>query len=220
MHRRDRTATWVTIGVSCLLAIAGCGEDDPEKPVLDAAELTAMGWSEFESGDLSAAAGFFSQALERDLDHVPAHVGQGWSRLGLAASAGGLELALESLDEALDRDSTNVDAHAGRAAVLLALGGARLQAAITSASAARTLAPEYSFTHRPSFGVADLHLIEAFAHAGNGDWNEALRAGERLLASGLRADEPQTWIVEGTPYMTWGDAVLGFLEMLSNEESG
>ena len=171
--------------IALLLAIAvGCGGggdgDGPTEPEQTAEELTQSGWSMFDQGDLSGALEKFDAAIARDVTHGPAYVGQGWSRLSLATNSQGLIDAVSSFDEALTRGQQGAEVRAGKAAANLGLGGGSLPEAISEARAARQSAPAFAFSHRQSFNVSDLRLIESFAHAGQANLEAALASADSV----------------------------------------
>jgi len=115
-----RSRSTLAVTLAALVALAGCGggdgDGDPTGPQLTAAELTARGWTSFEAGDLNAARGDFDAAIARDDTYAPAYVGQGWARLGLAATGSGMLDATTSFTAAIVAGDTGAEVLAGRAA--------------------------------------------------------------------------------------------------------
>ncbi len=218
-----RSRHLVVLTLAALVALAGCGgggDDDPTGPDLSAAELTARGWDSFEAGDLNAALTDFDAAIARDGAYADAHVGQGWARLGLAATGTGMTSAATSFTAALGAGATGAEVRAGRASAYLGAGGATLDDAVTDAIAARQQTPAFQFAHRTSFDHRDLRLIEAFALAGQDDLEGALAAADGIAASGITTGNSASWVVDGVTYGSYGAAVLAYLNKLSNQYAG
>ena len=221
MRRTDRLGPFV-LALCVGLLMSGCGGDGdgPTPPGKTAEELTESGWVKFESGNLSGARSDFDAAIDRDGTYGPAYVGQGWCRLSLATSGSEHRAAVASFDGAVERQETGPEVLAGRAAAHLGGSGSGLPLAVTDAQAARQAAPAFVFGHRQSFTVADLHLIEAFALAAQGNWAGALAAADQAVESGIQSGNPATWVVDGTVYPTFEPAVLAFLQKMSVEVAG
>ncbi|MBD3162833.1 MAG: hypothetical protein GF346_10575 [Candidatus Eisenbacteria bacterium] len=216
---------FVTLGLwlGAFLLVAGCGGDNgngPTPPTQTAEELTESGWEKFEQGNLTGARDDFDAAIDQEAAYGPAYVGQGWSRTGLAASPSAHRAAVASFDGAIERNETGAEVRAGRAAAHLGADGQNLSSAIADAQAARQAAPQFIFEHRESFTVEDLHLIEAFALAGQGNWTGALAAADEAVDSGIEQGDSGTWVVDGTTYTTFESAVLAFLQKVSVDLAG
>jgi hypothetical protein len=221
MRRTFLLATTLTT----LVALAGCGGGDGGgdpivPPNLTAAELTTRGWTSFEAGDLASALADFTAAIARDDTYAAAYVGQGWAQLSLAATTGGMNVAAASFTTALAAGATGAEVRAGRAAAYLGAGGATLDDAATDAAAARTQSPSFQFAHRTSFDYRDLRLVEAFALAGQGDLDGSLAAADGIAASGITPGNSNSWVVDGHTYLSYGAAVLAYLNKLSNLYAG
>jgi hypothetical protein len=219
-----RTKYLPALVLALLTIVVGCGGDDggsgPTGPGTTAAELTARGWTSFEANDLAAALTDFDAAIAADGAYAPAHVGQGWARLGLATTTGNLVAAAASFTTALGAGATGAEVRAGRAAAYLGAGGATLDEAAADAAAARLQSPSFQFAHRASFDVRDLRLIEAFAKAALNDLEGALAAADGIAASGLLPGNSDTWVVDSQSYPSFGAAVLAYLHKLSNDYAG
>lgn len=208
-----------------IMLLAGCGgggggDKSPVTPEKTAEELTQSGWTHFEAGSLDAALEDFDDAITRDPTYGPAYIGQGWTRLSRATGGTDLSGALTSFDNAILRQQSGADVRAGRAAVLLALGGSNLGAAVTEAQAARAASPAFVFPHRTTFGIEDLRLIEAFAQVETGAYAAALSSADAIAPSGIVESIPGSWTVGGIAYPTFHDAVLAYLHKLSTERAG
>lgn len=209
--------------LAALMSVAGCGgggDDGPTNPPSTAAGLTASGWTAYEAGDLPGALADFDAAVGIDATYGPAHVGQGWARLGLATSGAAMTAAATSFTAAIAAGSTGAEVRAGRAAAYLGMGGTSLATAIADAVGAREQSPSFQFTHRTSFDVRDLRLIEAFALVAQGDFTGALAAADAITASGIEPGDMNTWVVDGQPQPSFGAAVLAHLHRLSNQYAG
>jgi tetratricopeptide (TPR) repeat protein len=202
-----------------LLAIVACGDDRGPTVPLDTAEaLTAKGWVAFERGDFADAAGLFEAAIARDRLHEPAYVGEGWSRLELAADTTALHGALSRLDAAIELSSSDSQAHAGRAAALLALG--ENIAAVAEARATLQMAPGFVFAHAPTFDGKDLYLIAGSGLAAQGEFTGALGAAVEIEMYIMSQSDPATWVVDGIHYRSFADAVIAYLAKLSATYAG
>ena len=219
-----RSRTFLALSFAALVALAGCGggggDDGPTNPQLTAAELTTRGWTSYDSGNLDGALTDFDAAIARDGTYAPAHVGQGWARLGLAATGTGMLNAAASFTAALGAGATGAEVRAGRAAAYLGAGGTMLDEAIADAIAARQQSPAFQFAHRTSFDQRDLRLIEAFALAAQDDLDGALAAADGIADSGITPGDSASWTVDGRPYGSYGAAVLAYLNKLSNQYAG
>ncbi len=210
--------------LSMTAVLSGCGGGGGSNlvtpPGPTATELTARGWTSFESGNLVDALADFNSAIQTDAGYGPAYVGQGWCRLEQATTETSLNQAISSFDAAVARQQTGAEVELGIAAARFGLGGANLPAAVTAARAARQADANFVFAHRPTLTAADTRLIEAFALAGQADVTAALAAADSVQASGIRQAEPATWAVDGTSYATYQAAVLAFLQKISNAFAG
>ena len=206
-----------------LLALIGCGGDDgggTASTGKSAAELTAEGWTHFTQAEYGDARLKFSEAIGEDSQYGPAYAGQGWARMVEAVSGEDLDAALGSFNSAVELDEDDAYVYAGRAAARLAVGGVDLGDAAADAQAARARDPDFVFTHRPSFGIHDLYLIESFARVAQGEYATALALGDLVAASGIDPANSASWIIDGTDYSSFAKAVLAYLEKLSELESG
>ncbi|MBD3334780.1 MAG: hypothetical protein GF355_04635 [Candidatus Eisenbacteria bacterium] len=203
----------------------GCGSDDDggPAPTVTAADLTNQGWTLFEAGRYTDAIGKFADALEKDADYGPADTGRGWSYLMLgdiSQPTTDLASAIDAFDGAIGKGENDGNVHGGRASTLLALGGDQLSAAVLAAQAAVAQAPSFVFAHRTSFNIDDLHLIEGFAQAAQGNFPEAQAAADAVAPSGLEQGNSATWVVDGVTYPNYAQAILAYLMKMSNEHSG
>ena len=206
-----------------LLALIGCGGDDGSgtgSTEKSAAELTAEGWTHFTQAEYGDARLKFSEAIGKDSQYGPAYAGQGWGRMVEAVSGEDLDAALGSFNSAVALDEDSAYVYAGRAAARLAVGGVDVADAATDAQTARERDPDFVFTHRPSFDIHDLHLIESFARVAQGEYAAALALGDSVAASGIDPANHASWSVDGKNYASFAKAVLAYLEKLSELESG
>jgi hypothetical protein len=206
------------------IMVIGCGGDNGgSKPVIPdtAAEFTERGWGRFEAGDLDGALSDFNAALALDAGYGPAYLGQGWSRLSLAASTASMEPAAAGFDSAFVHGQTGADCLSGRAAAHLGVGGNEgYLSAVSDALSALQLSPSFTFAHRNSFNSTDVRLIIAFAHAGRNQFPDALAAADEVSDSGITEVDPETWVVGGETYKSFQAAVLAHLQALSDRHSG
>jgi hypothetical protein len=92
----DPNARPLTVtGVSGSLTVTGGGGPTTVP------EFTDRGWQSFEGGNLTAALSDFGEAINLDASYGPAHVGQGWARLGLATTGAAMTDAVSSFDGAV-----------------------------------------------------------------------------------------------------------------------
>jgi len=223
---RRRKRGLLALGCVCLLigtGLFGCGEDPTEvvdPPPATASEFTSRGWTQFEQGNLVNALADFDEALSLDENFIPAFVGQGWAKLGLAVSAASLQSAVESFNFAVAGGDSSAVVRAGRASANLGIGFDALDEAITDAQAALLAEPGFVFSHRTTFGANDLHLIEAFAQAALGEFAAALTAADQIAGSGVEADNSNTWMVDGVTYSSFDRTVLAYLHKMSDLQAG
>ena len=226
-HLLPAVTLTLTLALTLSLMLAGCGgsEDTPLDPPgppdpPTAADLTADGWQHFEAGDLDLALAAFDSATVLNANHGPAYVGQGWTRLSLAATDGELQAAVGSFNTAFGQGETGNDTRAGRAAARLASAGSDLAGAILDAEAVLDNTPVYSFSYRSSFDHRDLHLIIAFAEITLDDFEAALTAADAIQASGIDFDDSATWQVDGATYLSFVAAVLAHVNKLAGLYAG
>lgn len=216
------------IAVLAVLLLAGCeGDDDsnqtpvtPPDALDTAAEYTDRGWERFEVENYSDALSDFNAAISLDDTYGEAYTGQGWTRLSQATSRNSMRAAVDSFVKATLNGEAGADALAGRAAANLGVGSTSYSAAIIDAQEALAADAEFVFIHRPSFNADDIHLIDAFANAGQGDFPEALSVADLVLDSGIEEGNSDTWVVDGTTYDSFNGAVLAYLYKLSEQFSG
>ena len=218
--RARRAFAW---GAVALLLLAGaCGKREkvtPPDDTLTPIERVTRGWQSFSAGNFDSAVTDFSQAANDSVGYADAHLGLGWARLSRATGAQEISNAISSFDAAVNLGLT-ADAKGGRAAARLAQGGTSLSSAISDAAAALAASPTFVFAHRASFDVKDLHLIAAFAQAGQQQYAAALSAADQVAASGIQSGNPSTWVVDGVTLPSFPTAVLAYLNKLSNQFAG
>jgi len=162
--------------VSCVLLIAGCG-DDEEVVAPDAGELTSRGWEEYAAGNYEDAIAKYQSALEEDPANASAYNGIGWAR----ARLGQIRDSIDSFKEAIAKDPTNADAHAGLAGAYLADGD--YERAIASAKLVLSLKPDYE-SHHDDIKAADIRILLAECYYNIGDYEAAEDQIDRLGGSG------------------------------------
>jgi hypothetical protein len=228
---RDHNAAVVFAGylLVALMAIslAGCNKDDDNGSPLDpddgldsAVEYTERGWERFEAANFSQALSDFNSAVFLDASYGEAYLGQGWSRLAKANSVNSMRGSVGPFTSAILYGEDGAATLAGRAAAYLGSGTNFLDAAVADAQSALADDDAFVFTHRPSFTVQDIHLIEAFAKASQGDFPGALAAADLVLDSGIKEDDQETWRVDGTIFESYLGAVLAHLQKVSEQFSG
>lgn len=138
----------------------------------------------------------------------------------MAVSVSGMQEAAADFVSALSRGQTGAYVQAGRAAASLGAGGSALDAAVTQAQDALDSQPTFAFEHRTSFDWRDLRLIQAFALAAQGHFDNALAAADAVADSGIDDADAGTWVVGGTTYPNYLGAVLAHLHALSQQYAG
>ncbi len=208
------------------LLLSGCGGGDgdgtpaiPEEPTTSSG-YTSRGWTRFESGDYSGALSDFNDAINLDTTFGEAHAGQGWVRLVQATSAVSMQTSVSSFTTAIANSEGGAYVLAGRAAAYLGSGGTSLDSAIADAQAALAADSSFTFSHRTSFNAGDIHLIVAFSQGGKGDFQAALAAADLVLDSGIEQGNPGSWQVDGTTFESFTEAVIAYLNKLSEQFSG
>jgi hypothetical protein len=221
---RHRAASTLAVALLSTLLVAGCGGGDgdgPSDPPSDTpAARTAAGWDDFEAGRWDDAVVEFEAALALDGAYGPARVGLGWARLQQATSPSAMLAAAGEFDAAVAAGETGAEVYAGRAAARLGAGGTSLAGAVSDAQAALAADATFTFAHRATFGVPDLHLIIAFARAAQNDLAGALAAADAVIDSGIVEGAPATWVVDGTAYPTFAGALLAHLHALAEDHAG
>lgn len=204
-----------------LLWLAGCGGGDdgtgPAPGPDTAAEYTARGWERFEAADFTGALADFEQAVGLDGALAEPRAGRGWAQLSLAESSAQMLAAAARFSEAVDRDGNAAYIRAGRAAANLGTGGTALAAVDADAEAALAADPAFVFAHRPTFTGESVLVTAASAAAGRGDFDAALAYAERVAASGISPDDPDSWVVDGTTCHRYEAAVLAFVALLGRQ---
>ena len=209
-----------------VLLLAGCGGGDDPTPTTPSTDPTTAvgyanrGWDRFEDDNYSGALSDFNDAIDLDATMGEAYAGQGWARLAQAASPISMQTAAGSFANAIGNGENDAYVLAGRAAANLGSGTAFLDAAVTDAQAAVAADGVFVFSHRTSFKVVDLRLIEAFGKAAQGNFSGALTAADIVLDSGIDEGSSVTWVVDGTTYDSFNGAVLAHLHKVSEQYSG
>jgi tetratricopeptide (TPR) repeat protein len=213
----NRTANIVKVSLICLLSLIGMlllgcgGSNNGTKPEKSAQELTADGWSLFESGDLDDAQLKFDEALTKDADYADAYNGKGWCAALLDQETEALSHFLMANDKGLDKP----DAHVGLAGIYL--GQEEFESAITHAWAALSMDSNYVFSHQTSIDYLDLHLILAQAYYGlGGDYLDSSQVQVDYLnpTNDLDPTNPATWTVNGQIYNSYAEALLKEIQRL------
>jgi tetratricopeptide (TPR) repeat protein len=186
----------------------------PEIPGPSAASLLRTAWTHFEEGDYAGALDFFDKTLVVDSDSFEAHLGRGWSLLKSSTSAASLIEAETAFDQALLLETADSDALGGRAAARLSLGGAELAGAVEDAGVVLQQDPDYEFQHDPVFNDSALRIIQAQAQIALEDYDSALLALDTIYVSGIRAENSNTWVVEGLIESSFGAAVIAHLDRI------
>lgn len=223
---KARLRTWISIlavGAVAWAAFASCGKRDRVSPPTDdltPIQLVDRGWDKFESGDLDGALVDFTQAAADSATYADAHLGLGWTRLGRALSSNDMAAAAAELTTAENLGAPSADVKAGRACASLGQGSQGFASAIADAQAARAASPSFVFSHRGSFDVIDLRLVEAKALAGQASYANALTVANQISPSGIQEGSPSTYLVDGVTLPSFATAVLAYLQKLSNQHAG
>jgi hypothetical protein len=227
MTRLPKRTAFLVASVLAALLFAGCkGNEDNQSPVTPVdgpetpSEFTDRGWKRFEAASYSGALSDFNAAIFLDPTYGQANIGQGWTRLLQATSTNSMRGAAATFIDATLNGENGADVLAGRAASHLGSGRTFLDAAVVDAQAALATDADFVFMHRPSFNAQDLHLVEAFALAGKGNFSGALSAADLVLDSSIDEGNADTWVVDGTTYDSFNGAVLAHLQKVSDQFSG
>jgi len=111
-------------------------------------------------------------------------------------------------------EATNSDALGGRAAARLSLGGAELAGAVEDAGAVLQQDPDYEFQHDTVFNDSALRIIQAQAQVALEAYDSALLALDTIYVSGIRAENSNTWVVEGLIESSFEAAVIAHLDRI------
>ena len=166
--------------------------------------MTLEGWTWYGSGDYGEAAAAFRVRLADNEACRDAWTGLGWALARLDSLAS----AAEAFDAALSLDDENWDAHAGRALVSSARGVH--DAVLTSAAAVLDAEGDaYVFGRDEAVTALDLRMVLAQS-AFHVEAYDVCQAQVDALDpdNGLDPGEPSTWIVSGTTYGTYEEALL------------
>lgn len=212
------------LGILVVLALAGCGSDDP-LPTAPAGpetaiEFTTRGWQRFEAENFSGALSDFDRAVVLEPESGEALAGRGWCLIVEASSPAMMLEAANVFSSAIAAGEDTVYVVAGRAVALLGAGSNHLAEAISEAQRALDSGVEFVFSHRPSFNTSDLRLVEAIALVTIGDFTHALSAANPIQPSGIDRTDPMTWEVEEISHDTFPGVVMAFLDSLSRQYSG
>lgn len=223
---RRRNEILLAAALLALLGLAGgCGGSDDPGPTAPggpstAAEYTERGWERYEAGDYEGAANDFATAIDRDVGYGEAHAGAGWTQLAVAVSTAGMQQAAAHFVAAITQGEGGVYVQAGRAAASLGTGGSALAAAVTQAGIALEAESDFAFEHRGSFDWRDLRLIQAFALAAQGHFDNALAAADAIADSGIDEADSGSWQIGDTVYPNYLGAVLAHLHRMSDQYAG
>ncbi len=213
----------VTIVAPALLLLAvGCSsEENGTGPgTTTAAEDLAAGWSAFEAGNYTTARTNFQSAINKNDTLADAYSGLGWSQ----AMLGNLSLAATAFEDGLTEDSGLIDAAAGLAFVYRDHPSPvpDLDQAIAHAQAVITANASWLFAHMTSVDVDDLRVVmaQSYFRKGEASFSNAQAQVDLLDPSnGLDPGNSATWIVGGTTYNAYAEALLMKIEELAAAES-
>jgi tetratricopeptide (TPR) repeat protein len=184
-----------------------CAEPESSAPTI---VLTLAGWTHYSDGQFTQALSDFQDALAENPDCFDAHTGLGWSYAKLDS----LEDAVSSFEAALAIRNAFLDALAGLAMVSSALNDH--QEVIDSASAVLDrVGNGYVFRRDPNVTSIDLRLVLANSYVETEEFGLAQEQVDILNPdNGLDPDDPDSWWVDGTQYLTYEEALLVELQRL------
>jgi tetratricopeptide (TPR) repeat protein len=133
-----------------------------------ASDLTEQGWQQYESGDVTSALSSFTDATSNDPYYADAYNGLGWCYL----DQNNLSQAKNGFEQCLSLTDTIIDPYAGLALALSDLPDDA--GAIANADSLLSRDPTYSFSHRSSITVEDVHLAKAKSCCNLGRFDDAL----------------------------------------------
>jgi tetratricopeptide (TPR) repeat protein len=221
-NHRIRLAASSRQGLSILVAVlllsVGCSKSEngtgPDEPT--AAEDLAAGWTAFEAHDYVTARTRFGSAISKDATLADAYNGLGWCQ----AILNNLSPAATAFQDGLTRDSTLIDAVAGLAFVYRDLPN--LDQAILRGEAVPTANASWQFSHMTSVNSRDVRVVIAQAYflKGEANFSESQAQVDALdPTNGLNPGNSSTWLVGGTLYNTYAEALLMKIEELAATEA-
>lgn len=175
-----------------------------------ASVVTEEGWTQYTNGEYAQALDQFNLAIEFNPNYADAYNGQGWSYTRLDS----LDEAIGCFEQAIEKGpSAPTDALVGKAAIFL--HRADFDSAASCAEMALEADSLYVFQHDPNVDWRTVHLISAQAYYGLGEYVHARREVEILDSTCVPdAIDPATWVVGGTAYASYEEALLMAIERL------
>jgi len=174
-------------------------------------QLISSAWLNYQQGNYGQAITLFKTILQNYSRNTVAMTGLGWCYL--ASPIDSLKQAVSYFDQAIALDANYQDALAGRGLALLAQKS--YSRAITSLEKVLQLNSAYIFSHNPSITAADLRLALAMAYFYKQDYSTTQSYLDILApGNGLHPQDTTTWLVDGTSYLSYPEALLAWIEKL------
>ncbi len=178
-------------------------------PSLD--QLFGLAWGAFKQKQYSTAISYFGQILRDNARNLSAMTGLGWCYA--SSNVDTLSRSLYYFDLALSVQADYNDALAGRGLVYLALKA--YNKAIDDLEKVVRSNKGYVFAYNQDVDSRDLRLALAMAYFYKQDYPNCLAHINILLPGySLNPDQAATWVIDGTTYGSYAEAVLTLIEKI------
>lgn len=193
-------------------AMSGCGKYPVWFEEQTADQAADAAWLNFSQKLYSDAETGFLTALEIDSSHISSNVGLGW--VELHKDRGDLDLAARYLEAGMLNSIWKFDALCGLCVVKSIVNDYPLT--ITLADLLLSSQPRYSFLYDPDINWQDILILKIQAQYFTGEYRRAWKTIQELSAAySLNPDETETWVVNGTAFITFEAALAKVIEELT-----
>jgi hypothetical protein len=174
-------------------------------------QLFNLAWGAYQQKQYRTSISYFTQILKDNSKNATAMTGLGWCYASSAVDT--LSRSLYYFDLALSVEAAYNDALAGRGLVHLALKAYNktiqdLEKVLSNNSA-------YVFTYDTSIDNRDLRLALAMAYFYKMDYVNCQSHINKLVPNNnLNPEQAATWVVDGTSYGSYAEALLALIEKI------
>jgi len=174
--------------------------------------LTAA-WNAYQSKNYSQAISQFAKISTEYPTNAISLAGMGWCYI--APPIDSLAKGVNYFDKALGLQSKYQDALAGRGFALLAQK--KYSAAISDLSKLLTYNAAYVFEKNVAINARQIRLALAMAYYYKQDYKQVQTQLDKIAPeNGLHPNNSATWIVNGVTFVSYAEALLGWLEKLQH----
>jgi hypothetical protein len=182
---------------------------------MNEASYVVAGWRLFGSEAYTEALTQFEQALVLNSGYAPGYIGRGWCLLRLGSVSG----AREDFDAGLAIDATLLEGYVGRSVVLVGLQ--EYTGAIADGEVVLAADPEYVFAYDGRINHELVRLVLAQAYYATQQYEQAQAQCDVLAPNnGLDPVLPESWVVDGTSYDSYLEALLALIQYLVTQRGG